>query len=47
MDMNKGQMVGARLPLGLVRDQELIEEAEQADRSSTVCRLLAKAVREW
>ncbi len=45
--MNKGRVVGARLPLGLVRDLELIEEAEQTDRSSTVRRLLAKAVREW
>ncbi|MYD89301.1 MAG: hypothetical protein F4Y08_03025 [Caldilineaceae bacterium SB0662_bin_9] len=45
--MNKGQMVGARLPLGLVRDLELIEEVEQADRSSTVRRLLAKAVHDW
>ena len=45
--MNKGRMVGARLPLGLVRDLEFIEEVEQADRSSTVRRLLAKAVREW
>lgn len=40
-------MVSTRLPLGLVRDLELIEEVEQTDRSSTVRRLLAKAVREW
>lgn len=45
--MKKAQMVGARLPLGLVRELEFIEEVEQADRSTTVRRLLAKAVREW
>lgn len=45
--MKKGQMVGARLPLELVRELEFIEEVEQADRSTTVRRLLAKAVREW
>ena len=33
--MNKGQMLGARLPLELVRDLELIEVIEQTDRSST------------
>jgi len=31
----------------LVRELEFIEEVEQADRSTTVRRLLAKAVREW
>ena len=31
----------------LVREPEFIEEVEQADRSTTVRRLLAKAVREW
>ena len=45
--MNNGQMVSTRLPLKLVSDLELIEKAEQADRSSTVRRLLVKAVREW
>lgn len=45
--MKKGQMVGARLPMGLVRELEFIEEVEQADRSTTVRRLLGKAVREW
>lgn len=33
--------------MGLVRELEFIEEVEQADRSTTVRRLLAKAVREW
>ncbi|MXZ41566.1 MAG: hypothetical protein F4Z18_07265 [Caldilineaceae bacterium SB0666_bin_21] len=45
--MNKGQMLGARLPLELVRDLELIEEIEQTDRSSIARQLLAKAVRKW
>ena len=45
--MKKGQMVRARLPVELVRELEFIEEVEQADRSTTVRRLLAKAVREW
>ena len=45
--MKKEQMVGVRLPLGLVRELELIEEVEQSDRSTTVRRLLAKAVHEW
>lgn len=46
-NMNKGQMLGARLPLELVRDLELIEVIEQTDRSSIARRLLAKAVRKW
>ena len=45
--MKKGQMVKARLPMELVRELEFIEEVEQADRSTTVRRLLVKAVREW
>ncbi len=45
--MKKEQMVGARLPLELVQALELIEEVEQSDRSSTVRRLLVKAVQEW
>ena len=44
--MNKGQMVGAWLPLELVRDPELIPEIEQTGCSSIVRRLLAEAVRE-
>lgn len=45
--MKKEQMVGARLPSELVRELELIEEVEQSDRSTTVRRLLSKAVHEW
>ena len=40
-------MVGARLPMGLIRELELIEEVEQSDRSTTLRRLLSKAIREW
>ena len=45
--MKKDQMVGTRLPLALVRELELIEEVEQSDRSTTLRRLLSKAVRDW
>jgi predicted HTH domain antitoxin len=40
-------MVGTRLPEDLVRDLETIEHVEQSDRSTTVRKLLYKAVREW
>lgn len=45
--MKKEQMVGARLPLELVGGLKLIEDVEQSDRSTTVRRLLSKAVRQW
>lgn len=45
--MKKEQMVGTRLPRELVRELEVIENAEQSDRSTTVRKLLAKAIREW
>ncbi len=45
--MRNEQMVGTRLPSGLVRDLETIETVEQSDRSTTVRKLLARAVREW
>ena len=45
--MKKEQMVGARLPEGLVRDLETIEETEQSDRSSTVRKLLYRAIKDW
>jgi predicted HTH domain antitoxin len=45
--MKKEQMVGARLPESLVRDLETIEEAEQSDRSSTVRKLLYRAIKDW
>ena len=40
-------MVASRLPEELMRDLEMIEGVEQADRSSTVRRLLSQAIREW
>ena len=45
--MKKGQMVGTRLPSELVRELELIEDAEQSDRSTPVRRLLTKAIQQW
>ena len=45
--MKKGQMVGTRLPQDLVRELEVIEDAEQSDRSTTVRKLLYKAVSDW
>ncbi|MBI2887287.1 MAG: UPF0175 family protein [Chloroflexi bacterium] len=40
-------MVGSRLPSELIQDLELIEQAEQSDRSTVVRKLLQRAVREW
>ncbi len=45
--MRKEQMVGTRLPQELVRDLKKIESVEQADRSTTVRKLLYKAISEW
>jgi predicted HTH domain antitoxin len=45
--MRKERMVGARLPRGLVRDLERIERTEQADRSTTIRKLLARAIADW
>ena len=45
--MRKEQMVGTRLPQQIVRDLEFIEEHEQADRSSTVRKLLHRAIQTW
>lgn len=45
--MKKERMVGARLPLELLSELELIEDVEQSDRSTTVRRLLSKAIRQW
>jgi len=45
--MKKEQMVGTRLPEELVRDLETIEGVEQSDRSTTVRKLLYKAIRDW
>jgi predicted HTH domain antitoxin len=45
--MKKGQMVASRLPEEMVRDLELIERWEQTDRSTTVRKLLQRAIGEW
>lgn len=45
--MKKEQMVGTRLPEELVRDLEAIEGVEQSDRSTTVRKLLYRAIKEW
>jgi len=45
--MKKERMVGSRLPGDLLRDLETIERVEQADRSTTVRKLLYRAVDEW
>ena len=44
--MKKEQMVGTRLPSELVRELAFIEEVEQSDRSTTVRRLLSKAIQQ-
>ena len=45
--MKKEQMVSIKLPSELVRELELIENVEQSDRSTTVRRLLSKAIQQW
>jgi predicted HTH domain antitoxin len=45
--MKKEQMVGTRLPETVVRDLEVIEEIEQSDRSTTVRKLLSRAIQDW
>ena len=45
--MKKERIVNTRLPLELVRELELIEDVEQSNRSTTLRRLLAKAIQQW
>ena len=45
--MKKDRMVGTRLPQELVRELQFIEEVEQSDRSTTVRRLLTRAIQQW
>jgi len=40
-------MVGSRLPEDLLKDLEMIEKLEQTDRSTTVRKLLYRAVGQW
>ncbi|MBI4906001.1 MAG: UPF0175 family protein [Acidobacteria bacterium] len=45
--MKKDRLVGARLPIELVKELETIESVEQSDRSTTVRKLLARSIRDW
>jgi predicted HTH domain antitoxin len=45
--MKQECMVGARIPKTLVKDLERIERAEEADRSTTVRKLLTRAIHDW
>ena len=45
--MKHDTMIGTRLPKDLVRELERIERTEHTDRSTTVRKLLANAVRQW
>lgn len=45
--MKKEQMVGTRLSETVIRDLEAIEQVEQADRSTTVRKLLSRAIEDW
>jgi predicted HTH domain antitoxin len=45
--MKKERMAGTRLPKELLRDLETIERTEQADRSTTIRKLLSRAIGEW
>jgi predicted HTH domain antitoxin len=40
-------MVGTRIPKTLVKDLERIERTEETDRSTTVRKLLTRAIRDW
>lgn len=45
--IKKERMVGTRLPGSLIADLEKIERIEQIDRSSTLRKLLYRAVKDW
>lgn len=45
--MKKERLVGTRLPVEMVQELEAIENIEQSDRSTTVRRLLSRAIRDW
>jgi predicted HTH domain antitoxin len=45
--MRKEQAVASRLPRELLKDLEMIEAQEQADRSTVIRKLLKKAVESW
>ncbi len=41
------QLVASRLPADFVRDLDQIGQTEQTDRSTTLRRLLANAIKQW
>ena len=45
--MKKEQTIGSRVPQDMIRDLETIEEAEQTDRSTTIRKLLYRAIEDW
>jgi predicted HTH domain antitoxin len=45
--VKKEQMIATRLSEDLVRDLETIEGVEQSDRSTTVRKLLHRAIKDW
>jgi len=45
--MKQDYMVGARIPKTLVKELERIERAEETDRSTTVRKLLTRAIQDW
>jgi predicted HTH domain antitoxin len=45
--MKQEYMVGARVPKTLVKELERIERAEETDRSTTVRKLLTRAIQDW
>lgn len=45
--MKHEYMVGTRLPKELVRELEMIEQVEHADRSTTLRKLITSAVGDW
>jgi predicted HTH domain antitoxin len=45
--MKKEQMVGTRLPDTVIRDLKAIEQVQQSDRSTTVRKLLSRAIQGW
>ena len=45
--MKQECMVGARIPKTLVKALERIERAEETDRSTTVRKLLTRAIQDW
>ena len=45
--MKKEELVGARLPEALIKGLKRVEEIEQTDRSTTLRKLLSRAIEDW